>query len=435
MNLGPHRRAALVVLPLVVALLGLPQAASVATRVTPGDFTGFAFDTCRTPDSPTMDAWRTSSPFWGVGVYLGGQATRCDNAELTGPWVNRQSRRGWRILPIWVGPQAACSTVPYEADIVADPARSYVAAARQGRRNADAAVAAAAEIRIGARSTLWYDIEDFDLADDDCRRSTLTFLSAWTQRLHARGYVSGVYSNVSAAVDALDYADTVSPGSYLLPDRIWFAWENGRANTAIDRRWVRGDNWTPRARIHQYDLDTVAEYGGVPMLIDRNFMDLGRGSVAPRPRATCGVRVDFARYAPLRRGARNGQVKAAQCLLKKQRVYRGRVHGRYDVATVRAVRSYQRGLPGRATGRITAATWTALLADGTDNLVKRGSVGDPVRRIQRSLTAALGRRVAVTGVFNARTATAVTRYQRTRSLPATGVVDRATWAQLEAGRR
>ena len=29
--------------------------------------------------------------------------------SLDAGWVTRQSRKGWRILPIWVGPQAACS--------------------------------------------------------------------------------------------------------------------------------------------------------------------------------------------------------------------------------------------------------------------------------------------------------------------------------------
>lgn len=427
------RRVALTLVTGALVVSGLP--AQAATRATPGDFTGFAFDTCETPDSATMDIWRLSSPFWGVGVYLGGAATTCDRTDLTSTWVTRQAKRGWRILPIWVGPQASCSTVPYAADIDPDPSSSYAAAAAQGRRNANAAVAAAKEIGIGPRSTLWYDIEDFGLADDDCRRSTLTFLSAWTKRLHALGFTSGVYSNVSAAVDALDFADTASPGSYAMPDQIWYAWENGRADTYIAKHWVRGDNWTPHARVHQYALDTMATYGGVTLKIDRNFMDVGRGSVAPRARATCGVRVDFGDYKRIRRGSQGAQVKAAQCLLKRKRKYDGRIHGRYDRATVRAVRSFQRARSLRVTGTMTAPTWTVLLSEGKSVLLKRGSAGDPVRRVQRGLTAALDRRVAVTGVFNAGTTRAVASYQRARGLAPTGVVDPSTWAQLEAGRR
>jgi hypothetical protein len=428
------RWATSVVLALVAGSLAAPPA-TAAVRVTPGSFTGFAFDTCDTPDSAAMDVWRETSPFWGVGVYLGGEATTCDTTNLTQGWVSRQAKRGWRILPLWVGPQAECSTVPYAADIDSSPADSYAAAARQGRVNANAAVRRAKDLGIRAGSTLWYDIEDFGLSDDDCRRSTLTFLSAWTKRLRALDYVSGVYSNVSAAIDALDYADTVSPGSYAMPDQIWYAWDNGRADTYIADRWVRDGNWTPRRRIHQYALDTVVEHGGVTMKIDRNFMALGRGSVAPKALPTCGVKVDFADYKRIRRGATGGQVKAAQCLLQKKRFYGGAVHGRYDGATVRAVRAFQRSRALRVTGTMTAPTWTALLGDGKAILVKRGSVGDPVRRTQRGLTAALDRKVAVTGVFDAGTTKAVAGYQRRLGLTPTGVMDAVTWAELKAGHR
>ena len=434
----PVRRRAVRVTLAVVALLAgaltVPATATAAVRTTPGDFTGFAFDTCDTPDPATMEVWRRTSPFWGVGVYLGGAATTCDNAELTAEWVRQQARRGWRILPLWVGPQAVCSTVPYAADIDPRPADGYAAAARQGRRNATAAARRAESLGIARGSTLWYDIEDFGLRDDDCRRSVLTFLSAWTERLHALDFRSGVYSNVSAAVDALDYADTVSPGSYALPDQVWYAWANGRADTYIDPRWVRDDNWTPHARVHQFALDTVAQYGGVELKIDRNFMDVGRGSVAPRARRTCGVRVDFADYRRLRRGASGAQVEAAQCLLRQQRRYDGPLHGRYDVRTVRAVRAFQRDRGIRTSGATTAPTWTSLLAAGRAPVVKRGSVGDPVRRVQRALTAALDRRVPVTGVLDARTTRMITRYQRSVGLDATGVAARPTWAALRAGR-
>lgn len=422
-----------------VSLVTLP--AQAAPRVTPGSFTGFAFDACATPDQAIMDTWLTTSPFWGVGVYIGGAERSCKQEHLDTGWVSRQSRKGWRILPIWVGPQAACSTRPFATDITADRANGYGAARLQGRSNANAAVRTARDLGIREGSTLWYDIEDFPLNDaadpaagDDCRRSVLTFLSSWTERVHRLGYRSGVYSNVAAAVDALDYADTVSPGSYELPDQIWYAWDNGRADTYIDPRWVRGDNWTPHARVHQYALDTEATYGGVSQVIDRNFMDVGRGSTAPKATRPCGVRLEFADYRSLRRGSKGAQVKAAQCLLRKKRLYDGRVHGRFDGATYRAVRTFQRDRALRRTGRLDAPTWTALLAEGRSPVLKRGSASHDVRRLQRALTAALDRKVPQTGLFDGRTTTWVVRYQRARGLAQTGVVDPATWTDLEAGR-
>jgi peptidoglycan hydrolase-like protein with peptidoglycan-binding domain len=57
-----------------------------------------------------------------------------------------------------------------------------------------------------------------------------------------------------------------------------------------------------------------------------------------------------------------------------------------------------------------------------------------VRKVQRSLTAALERTVAITGTFDWSTRRAVVSYQTTRGLPATGTVGPDTWRALQRGR-
>jgi Rv2525c-like, glycoside hydrolase-like domain len=109
-------------------------------------------------------------------------------------------------------------------------------AEQQGRAEAATAVASAQSLGIGRGSTLYYDLEDYDIAPDDCRRAALNFISGWTEALDQAGYDSGVYSNIAAAITSLDLADRLSSGSYSMPDDIWFAWENGRADTATDER-------------------------------------------------------------------------------------------------------------------------------------------------------------------------------------------------------
>jgi hypothetical protein len=404
--------------------------ADAATRVTPGSFTGYAFDARCTPAQAEMDAWLTTSPFWAVGVYIGGSERACAEPIPTAAWVKRQSREGWKLLPIWVGPQASCTG--YSDLIDPSAANGYAAARAQGRAQAGRAADTAGRLGVRQGSTLWYDIEDFDPGhSDDCRRSALSFLSGWTSRLRRLGYRSGVYSNVAAAIHALDYADSVSPGSYVMPDQIWYAWANGRSDTHIPHKWVRSSSWSPGGRIHQYALDTQATYGGVTLQIDRSFLDLGHGSVAPRPAPSCGVRVDFTRYRRLTRGASNAQVEAVQCLLRQKRQYDGRVHGRFDRQTYRAVRSFQRSRDLRVTGRVTAPTWTVLLSEGASPVLKHGSASNAVHRLQRSLNASVRADLRVTGVYTAETTQAVTAYQRLRGLPRTGVVAADTWASLQ----
>jgi len=353
---------------------------------------------------------------------------------LSADWVRRQSSRGWKILPVWVGPQAACSG--YATVIDDAPANSYASAAAMGRTQASNAVAAARELGIPAQSTLWYDLEDFDLqASDDCRRSAWTFLSAWTRKLHALGFTSGLYGSAATVIHGLDYADSVSPSAYTEPDQIWYAWANGRADTAIKTSWVRSTSWTPHRRIHQYVLDVVQTFGGQALAVDKNFMDVGKGSVAPKPSASCGVTIDFATYRTQSLGDTGPQVKAAQCLLKQRGFYSGKVTGRFDLPTRRATARFQGARHLTVTGTVNRSTWTALLSAGESPVVKRGSASNAVRRVQRALNAAGDPRLAITGVFGASTTTAVRVYQQAVGLPATGVVASDTWAKLKSGRR
>ena len=57
-----------------------------------------------------MDAWLEASPFRAVGIYISGASRGCrDQPNLTPTWVSTQLAKGWRLLPITLGPQAACN--------------------------------------------------------------------------------------------------------------------------------------------------------------------------------------------------------------------------------------------------------------------------------------------------------------------------------------
>jgi peptidoglycan hydrolase-like protein with peptidoglycan-binding domain len=147
------------------------------------------------------------------------------------------------------------------------------------------------------------------------------------------------------------------------------------------------------------------------------------------------VRSDFPDYRPLAPGSRGVQVQALQCLLRQKHAYDGPVHGRFDGRTTRAVRSFEgaHGLP--VDGRVTGRTWTVLLSEGSAPLLKVGSAGDAVRRLQRALNVATDADLRVTGVFTGPTERWVRAYQRQRGLPATGVVTGSVWDELLQGHR
>jgi hypothetical protein len=392
-------------------------------------WSGFAFDACRAPAQRTMDRWLRTSPFIGVGVYIGGSLRACPQRHLSRKWVGRQLRAGWKLLPIWVGPQASCTGFHRRISPRPGARGRYPWAHQQGLAAARGARAAARALGIPAGSTLWYDLEYFSAGNHRCRRSSLRFLSAWTEQLHRSGYRSGVYSSLGSAIQALNGAR--GRRTYTAPDHVWFAWANYRADTSM-RPYVRDPRWKQHQRVHQFALDVTARYGGIRMDIDRNFVDLGRPS--RRARAACGTHADLRDFPKLRAGSTGRRVRAAQCLLRAAGHLRGRPTGSYGPSTQAAVRRFQHDRHLKRTGTVDQRTWTALLARGARAVVKRGFAGPEVRRVQRALNAALPSSMAVSGFFGPGTTGAVRRYQSRVGIAPTGVVAAPTWDALAHGR-
>ena len=190
-----------------------------------------------------------------------------------------------------------------------------------------------------------------------------------------------------------------SPGSYTMPDDIWFAWSNNQPDTGTGS-WVASDEWDDHERIHQYALDSPQTYGGYPLTVDANWLDVGKGSVGTPSKPLCrGVDVDLRRYPTLRAGSRGPGSRPRSASCASSSFMKAKPSGKYDKRTVKAVKKAQRKLDQKQTGKLTRRTWVALLARGKQPLLKVGSTGDPVRRLQRALTAALGKRVNVDGAL------------------------------------
>ena len=448
MSPHPHRTplkrralARLAVGAALVAAMLAPQAqapAHAGNPATPGGFTGYGFDQCLAPTQGAMDAWLRSSPFWAVGIYISGDSRACRNQpNLTPSWISTQLARGWRLLPITLGPQASCNPrfPRYDDDVRINPRsdQRYQAARSQGRREAVEAVDVAKRLGIVPGSTLWYDMEAYDIGNTSCRESALAFTSAWTKKLHRLDYVSGVYSSAASGIKAMDDVRVNRPGAWTLPDRIWIADWDQRANTSSS--YIRSDGWLPGGRMKQYRGGHNETHGGVTINIDSNFLDLGAGSRPGAEPSHCGgVRLSFLRYPELGAGDSGRHVTALQCLLSQQGYYDGQRDGVMNPATGDAVRAYRvdHGIPaGRVAG---PRVWTSLNSQGKARLMKYGAAGEGVRRLQRALNSASGERLSVTGVFEGGTTAAVRRYQSRVDLASTGVVTPRMWKLLKRGR-
>jgi hypothetical protein len=252
------------------------RARAQASRVPPArisaasEYTGLGFDACTAPSRRSMSAW-ADSPYRAIGVYIGGENRGCSQPNLTASWVSEQTAAGWSLIPTYVGLQSPTSSCTSCATL----SSSTVTAARQGGEAAEDAVSDAQLAGIGEGSPIYFDMESYSRTSS-ASNATLTFLAAWTARLHALGYVSGVYS--SSASGIADLAARLGT-SYQQPDDIWIANWNGRANASDP--YVPASAWSEHQRIHQYRGGHDETYGGVTINIDNNYVEGATAGALP----------------------------------------------------------------------------------------------------------------------------------------------------------
>lgn len=233
--------------------------------------------------------------------------------------------------------------------------------------------------------------------------------------------------------------------------KMWLVVVDGRSSASVGMTYVQLGNFMKSLGADDaLNLDgggsttMVARMPGATTATVRNVPSDGAQRPVPngigfvttaQPAACLSATYNFTSYPQLSTGSTGTAVTAAQCLLKNAGFGPdGNPTGSYDAATVTAAKAFQtdRGLP--STGVVDSHTWTALLSHGDTPTLREGSTGEAVRRLQRALTAALGRTVSIDGQFGPMTRQAVIDYQNSRGLGADGVVGPLTWAALQAGR-
>jgi uncharacterized protein YraI len=262
--------AAITLGTVLAALPIMPAAAEPATVVlyptstSATRLTGYAFDTCSAPPLATMQAWKIASPYRGVGTYIGGVSRSCAKPNLTAAWVTATSLQGWRIIPIYVGHQAPCTARPNATKFASSTA------APLGTADAADAVLQAQALGMLPGSAIYGDMEHYSPTDAECRTAVLTYVSAWTQELHRRGYLAGMYANLSTGARHLSEA-YITP-AFARPDVVWMARWDGIA-TLTAWAGIPDAHWSNHQRGKQFRGDHDETYGGVKINIDSNRFD------------------------------------------------------------------------------------------------------------------------------------------------------------------
>ena len=226
------------------------------------------FDACASPSTSTMQAWMDNSPYTSIGIYVGGALRACAQPNLTPSWVTTAQGQGWHLFPIWVGPQAPCTS--YGETLPTDPFGAFL----NGVQQAQFASTAMHNLGFGLFAHVWYDLEAyFPTASCTAQAQAAgvqNFVRGWAWQLHQLGFGAGVYSSLCCGIDDLAAVyNTTAPSERA--DSMWIAAWNNTSNLFGFTGTVLTDQmWSDHQRIHQFHGGHDETWGSVTINIDND---------------------------------------------------------------------------------------------------------------------------------------------------------------------
>ncbi|HEY6946349.1 MAG TPA: glycoside hydrolase domain-containing protein [Candidatus Acidoferrum sp.] len=260
-------------LPSSLVPSAVPGPIAAASTISTYKSRHLGFDACAAPPqnskSPQMATWWASSPYFDVGIYVGGSTRSCPQPNLNSSWVSAVTSEGWGLIPLWPGPQAPCTCVfvqggnntwPNCTKFFGTYINNTSGAYAQGQAEADAATkgsrSAMKTLGLGTGSVIYYDIENYTPSascpgDPNPIGSYVnSFLSGWVSEIQSNGYIAAVYGNPAPAstwyAGGTGYA-AVSPS----PSDVFIAKQDNRV-TIWGLTTLTDTAWPQDRRIHQY---------------------------------------------------------------------------------------------------------------------------------------------------------------------------------------
>jgi hypothetical protein len=249
------------------------------TAPVPAAGTHLMMDTSSAPALTTVQAWQhDGGPYNAIGVYIP-TAVAVDNRHdkdqlnLNPDWVSGVQDGGWKVVPIHVGLQAP-ESCQYDAGAFHEMDADATKALAQGKAAADSAAEQAELLGIDRSVPVISDIEAYKAGCVDAD-SVQAYVAGWTNELHHRGWLAGVYGGVSSLARDLASAKATS-GAYVLPDVLWTATDNRHASTQVSN--LPAESWKIA---NQYLLGINRTYGDTSLTIDETAVDDAVWSLGP----------------------------------------------------------------------------------------------------------------------------------------------------------
>jgi hypothetical protein len=265
-----RRRRFVAAIAAVVVAIATPAAATPIggdgeVRFGRSDVMGF--DPCGLPTTSQMATWWRSSPYFDIGIYIGGSDRACLMPGLNSTWATNAHNQGWGFYPIWVGPQPACWTGGG-----ATMSSTSSVARQQGLNEAVSAIQTMRNLGFTGINVIYYDMEGYPTSNSVCRDAVDAFVDGWDTEIQAVGEKAGVYGSSCASAPA----DWVSIAH--VPDYVWLGAYNGDPDV-WGLQCIADQLWNGGRRLHQYRGSHIESWGGLSIANVDN--DCAYGGVVP----------------------------------------------------------------------------------------------------------------------------------------------------------
>jgi hypothetical protein len=234
----------------ILAAAGIIAIVSVAApaRASYGISTQLGIDSCAIQSVQDAQNLWTNTPYYNLHFYLGGGDARCPQNDPS--FISGVLLMGWKLDPIWVGPQSTCADKPQKVYFSNDTSTAY----SQGQTEAFNAYEEIRALGLDVADTpITYDLEAFNTGNSTCLAAARSFIQGWVVQMHVpTAQKAGLYgSTCGTGLEA--FAD-LNPA----PDYITGAQWDNNPNTNVMGCGVIG--WVDQQRHKQFDAE-VSRFG------------------------------------------------------------------------------------------------------------------------------------------------------------------------------
>ncbi|MCI0686507.1 MAG: DUF1906 domain-containing protein [Sporichthyaceae bacterium] len=220
-------------------------------------------DGCSFDTNAETDAFYDGTPYWNLGVYIGGSAYSPGCSLLSGPEIIHAKNYGWESMLLWVGPQPPCTQISAPKF-----SSNTTTANQQGKNEAVAIYNRLIALGIDRLDTpVIYDFEPWNVNNSGCVAAAKSFIQGFVAQMHLPpAQKAGLYGSTCAS-GLYHFASITNRPDFITGA----AWDNNPKVSVMP--CISSGSWAVNSRHKQYRGDHNETWNGVTILVDSDCSD------------------------------------------------------------------------------------------------------------------------------------------------------------------